>query len=130
MSDTSTNKRISTNGLQFVFLHVPDVAATRAFYTAKLGFAIEAETPSFVQFAQPNGQGASLALGQETETTSKEPELWWYVDDADATYAALVAQSVEVVTPPADMPFGRIFAIKGPDGQVLNFLQLPPATNL
>ncbi|WIG61863.1 MAG: hypothetical protein OJF49_004612 [Ktedonobacterales bacterium] len=107
-----------------MFLHVPDVAAARAFYTQKLGFAVEAEAPSFVQFAQSNGQGAYLALGQETATTAKEPELWWYVDDADATFAALVAQLVEVVTPPTDMPFGRTFAIKDPDGQILNFLQL------
>ena len=40
-------------GLSFVIVHVPDVAAARAFYTEKLGFAVDAEQPGFVQFARP-----------------------------------------------------------------------------
>ena len=39
-------------GLNFVMLHVPDIQKARAFYTEKLGFVVEDEQPTFVQFKQ------------------------------------------------------------------------------
>ena len=107
-------------GLNFVLVHVPSVAQLRSFYVNTLGFAIEAETDSFLQFRQP-GSGASYALGQDE---GDRIELWWYVDDADATYADLQAKGVEIVTPPVDAPFGRFFAIKDPAGNKLFLLKL------
>jgi predicted enzyme related to lactoylglutathione lyase len=112
-------------GLNFVITHVSDVAAARAFYTEKLGFDVEDENPAFVQFRHP-GSGATYAIGTFTGGPHELPtELWWFVDDADATHAALAAQGVEVVTPPHDEPFGRAFAIKDPGGNTLFMLQLP-----
>ena len=111
-------------GLNFVLTHVHDVDAARAFYTEKLGFAVETDAPGFVQFKAPSG--ASYAIGQPTGAPGEETvELWWFVDDADATHAALAAQGVEIVTSPHDEPFGRAFAIKDPSGTTLNMLQLP-----
>ncbi len=111
-------------GLNFVMTHVDGVAAARAFYTEKLGFAVENEAPGFVQFKAPSG--ASYALGLPTGAPGEEAvELWWFVDDADATHADLAAKGVETVTPPHDEPFGRAFAIKDPSGNTLNMLQLP-----
>jgi len=108
-------------GLQFVMTHVPDVARARDFYVEKLGFTVEAENPDFVQF-RPTEAGAAFALGQEGH--GDPVELWWYVDDADATHADLAAKGVEIVDPPHDMPFGRVFAIKEPAGATLYMLQL------
>jgi len=51
-------------------------------------------------------------------------ELWWYVDDADATHQELVGKGVTIVDPPHDMPFGRVFSIKEPAGGMLYMLQL------
>ena len=108
-------------GLQFVMMHVPDVTAARDFYRDKLGFAVETENPGFVQFRQPEA-GAAFALGQEGH--GDPIELWWYVDDADATSRELTARGVEIVEPPHDMPFGRVFSIKEPAGNTLYILQL------
>ncbi len=109
-------------GLNFVMMHVHDVEGTSAFYADKLGLTVEARQPGFVQFA-PTGGGAAFALGQEE--AGEAVELWWYVDDADAEHAALRDRGVEIVSPPVDVPFGRTFAIKDPEGATLYMLQLP-----
>lgn len=111
------------NGLQFVMAHVPDVQEAKRFYTEKLGFAVEDELPGFVQFKQP--AGATFAIGTtEAVNGNTEPELWWFVDNADATHDELRAKGVEIAQPLTDMPFGRTFAIKDPAGQVRYMLQL------
>lgn len=66
-------------GLSFVLMHVPDVAAARGFYTQKLGFTVDAEQPGFVQFARRSDDDATYALGQTPPHTPAGPELWWYV---------------------------------------------------
>ena len=111
--------------LNFVMLHVPDVEKARAFYHEKLGLSIEDEQPDFVQFKQPGGHGATFALGKgEDASILQGAELWWFVDNADATCAAFSSQDVEIVTRPHDEPFGRAFAIKDPAGHTIHMLQL------
>jgi predicted enzyme related to lactoylglutathione lyase len=115
-------------GLNFVIVHVPDVEKARAFYTEKLGLEVEDQQPDFVQFKQPMGQGATFSLAKGTSptvSTDEGTELWWFVDDADATYSGLAARDVEVIIKPHDEPFGRAFAIKDPYGTIIYMLQLP-----
>jgi len=107
--------------LNFVLVHVANVAEARAFYIEKLGFTVEAEAPGFVQFTRADG--ASYALSQ-AGPGEEGTELWWFVDDADATHAALEAAGVPTVRPPHDEPFGRAFAMKDPSGNLLYMLQL------
>jgi predicted enzyme related to lactoylglutathione lyase len=112
-------------GLNFVLLHVTDIEKATAFYTEKFGLVIEAQQPGFVQFKQPMGQGAAFALSSEGDGTPvQNVELWWFVDDADATYADLVAKDVSVAQPLKDEPFGRTFAIKDPSGNTLYIMKL------
>ena len=111
-------------GLNFVIVHVPNLAEARAFYTEKLGLTVTAEQPGFVQFAQPGGSGATFALGEAAAATpAADPELWWYVDNADATYAALAKAGVTIAGEPKDEPFGRAFSIKDPAGNTVYLLQ-------
>ncbi len=113
-------------GLDFVMLHVPDLEQARAFYTEKLGFAVEAQQPGFVQFKQHAGMGAIFALQEHTGVSPHQGvELWWVVDNADDTYAALVSHDVEIVSQPSDEPFGRAFTVKDPAGNLINMFQPP-----
>ena len=106
--------------LDFVLLHVEDIAAARAFYTEKIGLTVKSETPNFVQFEADGAATFALSHAvQPTPTTTVE--LWWQVADVDATHAALVAQHVEITSEPHDLPFGRTFAVKDPAGNVVNF---------
>jgi predicted enzyme related to lactoylglutathione lyase len=114
------------NGLNFVLAHVPSIAQVLPFYTEKLGFEIEAQAPGFVQFKQPNGQGAAYALSEEGHVEPKSSvELWWFVDDAEATLAQLQAREIPIVEALADQPFGRTLAIEDPAGNKIYLLQLP-----
>ncbi len=111
--------------LQFVMVHVPDVQKARTFYTEKMGFVVEDEQPDFVQFKAPQGATFAIAKGAVTPTVEGEGiELWWFVDDADATYAELAAKDVQVGRQPIDEPFGRTFSLKDPAGNTLYMLQL------
>jgi predicted enzyme related to lactoylglutathione lyase len=106
-------------GMQFVVIHVPEVPAVEDFYINTLGLTVADRNPGFLQLA-PDG-GATVALGQAPGRD--HIELWWYVDDAEATLATLRARGVEIAQPIADMPFGRTFAIKDPAGTTLYLLQ-------
>jgi lactoylglutathione lyase len=113
-------------GLNFVLLHVPDIEQARAFYTEKLGFAVEDQQPGFVQFKQHAGMGAIFALQEHADVSPHEGvELWWMVDNADATYAALVSKDVQIVSQPSDEPFGRALISKDPAGNIINMFQPP-----
>jgi predicted enzyme related to lactoylglutathione lyase len=109
--------------LNFILLHVANLDEVLTFYTQKLGFIVEAQSPFFVQFKQAPG-GAIFSLSKsENATTYQGVELWWDVDDVDATLAALQAQGIEIAQPLKDEPFGRTFAIKDPAGNKIFILQ-------
>ena len=111
--------------LNFVLLHVSDVEKAIPFYTEKLGLVIEDRLPGFVQFKQPQATGAILALSQEDDDTPSENiELWWLVDDPDATLADLAAKDVHIAQPLKDEPFGRTFAIQDPFGNKMYMMKL------
>jgi predicted enzyme related to lactoylglutathione lyase len=109
-------------GPNFVIRNVGDLDATRRFYNEKLGFQVADEQPGFVQFADTGGATFALVEAPAEETT----ELWWYVDDADATHEELRGRGVEIVHPPKDEPFGRRLVIRDVAGNTLYLLQ-PPA---
>ena len=120
------------SSVQFIVRHVTDIAAARAFYTEKLGFEVEAEQPGFVQFKAPGGAPFAISLASADPVAAELPggqsealELWWYVDDADATCAELKDRGVEIVFPPKAVPFGRAFAIKDAAGAYCFVLQPP-----
>lgn len=120
------------SSVQFIVRHVTDIAAARAFYTEKMGLEVDVEQPGFVQFKAPNGAPFAISLASADPVAAELPgghseplELWWYVDDADTTYAELKDNGVEIVFPPKDMPFGRAFAIQDPTGAHCFILQPP-----
>jgi lactoylglutathione lyase len=111
-------------GLDFVMLHVPNIVQARTFYTEKMGFAVEDQQPGFVQFKKLGELGAIFALQEDKEVAPYNGvELWWIVDNADATYASLVSHDVEIMSRPTDEPFGRAFSIKDPTGNMINMFQ-------
>ena len=113
-------------GLNFVMLHVPDIEQARTFYTEKLGLVVEDQQPAFVQFKQHAGMGAIFALGEDAGASPHQGvELWWMVDNADATYATLVSNGVENASQPTDEPFGRAFTVKDPAGNSISMFQPP-----
>jgi predicted enzyme related to lactoylglutathione lyase len=113
-----------TGKLNFMILHVRDMAAARAFYTEKLGLGVVAESPAFIQFEAAGGAGSFSLQADEHATPTQSIELWWEVEDVDAEYKTLAGRGVEIASEPQDQPFGRTLSIKDPEGNVLNFYKL------
>ncbi|HZS77590.1 MAG TPA: VOC family protein [Ktedonobacteraceae bacterium] len=111
--------------LDFVMLYATNFEEAVNFYTQKLDMEIDDQAPGFVQFKRYDDKGAVFALtAQGDGTPVHNAELWWLVDNADATHDDLVAKGIEIAEPLQDQPFGRTFAIKDPAGNTLYMMQL------
>jgi predicted enzyme related to lactoylglutathione lyase len=100
----------------FVLEYVTDIEAARRFYVDVLGLEVERYHPTYVQFS-------NFAIASDASMSgTREPEVYWLVDDAEAAYRELSGQA-EVVVPLKQMPFGRVFGIKDPAGQPLYLLE-------
>lgn len=110
-----------STGPNFIVIHTRDMAGAQQFYTDRLGYSVEVGSPNFVQFKSTDG----TALALSTEEGDEPVELWWFLEDADATHETMRSEGIDIVSVPRDEPFGRAFAIKDPSGNTLNLLQLP-----
>jgi uncharacterized glyoxalase superfamily protein PhnB len=99
-------------------LRVNDLAASVAYYTDVLGFAVQWQAGGFgavkrdrcTLFLCEGGQGHA---GTWT---------WTGTDDADRLHAEFVASGAKILTPPTNYPWGsRELHVSDPDGHVLRF---------
>ena len=118
----------------FPMLSCADLEASRRFYGELLGgresyrFPEEGE-PAFVALTLGDSEIGLGVLGDGDgaihrralrPATGHRIELCVYVDDVDATVAAMRSARVEVVVAPADMPWGeRIAYVEDPDGNLV-----------
>ena len=114
--------------LNYVILYVRDMDKSKTFYTEVLGLTVldKLSSPTFITL-QTIG-GAMLAL-QDRNTSRLPPrledqagsvELSFEVEDVDATWQLWKDQAVEMITEPMDLPFGRYFMAKDPEGHYLS----------
>jgi predicted enzyme related to lactoylglutathione lyase len=101
----------------FVLEYVKDLEAAKRFYVETLGLTMERYHPTFIQFSR-------FAIGtDESMTGTQDPELYWLVDDADAACAEL-REKADVCLPLKQMPYGKVFGIKNPDGRPCYLIEL------
>ena len=106
----------------FALEYVPDVEEAKRFYVDVMGLEVDREHPTFVQFK--DGAGSYFAVASDEPIGgSGELELYWLVEDAEAAYRDLSAKA-EVTTPLKQMPFGKVFGVKGPAGQPRYLVEL------
>jgi len=116
--------------LVMVNLFVQDIERAEAFYTRTLGFPKldQLSAPGFIAI-QPAG-GSLIGLQDAAtlpEGIGSAPggvELNFEVEDADAVYRAWRAKDVNIVIEPGDMPYGRTFLARDPDGHYLRVSRL------
>lgn len=114
--------------LGFVILYVRDMEKSKAFYTDLLGMTVvdEVSGPNFVAL-RPSG-GSLLALQNKAtavfapkdEEQSGSVELSFEVDDVDGTWQRWKEHGVELLSEPTELPFGRYFIAKDPEGHYLS----------
>ncbi len=71
----------------FVVEYVTDIEAAKRFYLDVLGLEMERYHPTFVQF------GTFAIANDESMTCSRDPELYWLVDDAEEAFRDLSQES-------------------------------------
>lgn len=101
----------------FVLEYVKDIEAAKRFYVEVLGLQMERYHPTFIQF------GHFAAANDESMTGNRDPELYWLVDDAEAAFAEL-RERAHVSLPLKQLPYGKVFGIKNPDGRPCYVLEL------
>ncbi len=101
----------------FVVEYVTDIEAAKRFYVEVLGLEVERYHPTFVQFSN------FAIASDESLSGTREPEIYWLVDDAEAALSAL-SQKTEISIPLKQMPFGKVFAVKDPAGRLCFLLEL------
>lgn len=110
-------------GLTYAILTTADMPRARRFFTEQLGLGTEDEQGEvFSQFTTREG---TLWAIRQAPPDAPPPgvELYLQVADVDAAYRTWRERGVDLVTVPHDMPFGRTFAFRDPDGRVLHAVQ-------
>lgn len=111
-------------------LVVKDIPAATEFYTQKLGLTLDQgeSIPNFYsQFVTQGGAILGLINGFEQEGINQPFDTAFIVNDVDAAYNQWQTAGVEMVSEPHDMPFGRTFLFRTPDGQILRVMSRPAA---
>ncbi len=100
----------------------------RAFYVDGLGLRPRSDRPGFVNF-ELGDQRLTVAVHSEIAGPNRDP-LHVMVNlttaDADAAYSAAVVAGATPLRSPSPEPWGGLVAtVRDPDGNVVQFLQLP-----
>jgi predicted enzyme related to lactoylglutathione lyase len=114
--------------LGFVILYVRDMDKVKAFYTDLLDMTVvEAISgPTFVTLRPTSGSLVALQdksaarFPPKDEEQSGSVELSFEVEDVDGTWKRWKENGVAMVSEPTDLPFGRYFLAKDPEGHYLS----------
>src|SRR5262245_42890085 len=98
-------------------LRVEDIAASRRYYVATLGFALEWDAGEMISVAR-DGKSIMLCHGAQGQPGTW---LWIGVEDADALFAEFVPKGARIRSPPQNFTWAYEFQVEDPDGHVLRF---------
>lgn len=108
-------KRITAN------LRVPDIEATKSFYTDYLGLRDEEFNMGWVARYTDPDTGVNLQLVTGDATAGEDSVISVHTDDVEGAYEEARQRGYEIVHPLTTEPWGvRRFFVRAPDGNVLN----------
>ena len=109
-------------------LGAKDLGKAQAFYAAVLGWTVADSGTPGMTYLIARASGAMVAGLMQTE--GEQPQAWniyFAVDDCDATVAAATGLGARVYVPPADIPnTGRFAILADPQGATFCVLQPLP----
>ncbi len=123
--------------LNYIILYVRDMDKSKTFYTESLGMTVleSLSSPTFTTLRPANG----ALIGLQDKSASQLPprheqhagtvELSFEIEDIDELWQQWKAKGVELVTEPIDLPFGRYFMAKDPDGHYLSAYRIAKPTS-
>jgi lactoylglutathione lyase len=115
--------------VDFISVQVKDLESASKFYTEILGFEkTEDKNPDATVFKDDGGAIFAIRkpMFKITESTplGLGVSIWFGVDDIDKTFTRVKNSDAQIISPPVDGPFGKMFIIKDMDGYMLTFHQL------
>ena len=117
--------------LALVILAVESLPRSVELYTQAFGWAKTVDTPGYVELALPGGmrlglydrEGYARNIGQApapSPSGATATELYFYVEDLEATFARVLAAGGTPLAPIAPRPWGDVVGyVADPDGNVL-----------
>ncbi|MEM1157153.1 MAG: VOC family protein [Verrucomicrobiota bacterium] len=105
-------------------LVVTDLDRSTQFYTKRLGFELNFQHADVYAGLGAGPYSIYLKRGDSATPppdTSDHVNVVIGVTDLDACYAAILSEVVDIVEPLREMPYGREFYIKDPDGYRIAF---------
>ena len=113
-------------------LVVSDLEESVRFYTEQLGFRTNFHHEGVYAGVGLGvaGSGIHLKLGtpsREEQTRKREDgdvDIVFGVTDLDGLYETVTAKDIEIVQPLRQMPYGREFYLRDPDGYLLAFFDV------
>lgn len=104
-----------------LFVHVTDLARTRAFYVDLLGLEALMEGGGYLRVGGGEGFHVGFEEREASEVGAAGIELVVRVDDVDAAYERLTTAGVTFDTKPRDQDWGARHAwLRDPDGYRLS----------
>ncbi|WP_071515302.1 VOC family protein [Geitlerinema sp. PCC 9228] len=105
-----------------VMLMVPDVEAAAKFYSEGLGLEVKTTSSAW---AELDADGTTIALhaAREQSQPSNSPILSFRVDDIYAAIQTLESQGAYVEGDVREPSFGKVAAVRTPDGHLVSLLQ-------
>ncbi|PZD74386.1 hypothetical protein C1752_01433 [Acaryochloris thomasi RCC1774] len=108
-----------------VMLMVKDIPATVKFYSEGLGLQVKMASPGW---AELDADGTTIALhaAGETSAGADSPILSFHVDDVHNSIATLESMGAQLEGRVREPSFGKVAAMRSPDGHLLSLLQPNP----
>jgi predicted enzyme related to lactoylglutathione lyase len=104
-----------------VMLMVKDVMATVKFYSEGLGLTVKMASPGW---AELDANGTTIALHAASESSvGSSPILSFHVDDVHGAISSLEALGASMEGEVREPSFGKVAAMRTPDGHLLSLLQ-------
>ena len=110
-----------------IMLMVKDIPATVKFYSEGLGLKVITSSPGW---AELDADGTTIALHAASENgqSGSSPILSFHVDDVYATIATLEKGGATLEGNVREPSFGKVAAMRTPDGSIVSLLQPNTAT--
>jgi lactoylglutathione lyase len=111
--------------LAYTIVYVNDIEKATAFYRDVLGIPLDYVMEGWTQF---KSNGAALVLHpklehQKSEAIGSGVRITFRVDDLDAEYRRLTAQTVEFLAPPVQAGFGKHATLLDPEGNQIDLIE-------
>ncbi|NJK52502.1 MAG: VOC family protein [Leptolyngbyaceae cyanobacterium SU_3_3] len=105
-----------------IMLMVEDVLATVEFYHKGLGLAIKTATPAWAEL-EANGTTIAIHASHEKPQAGSSPILSFHVTDVYTAIEDLEAMGARLEGQVRQPSFGKVAAVRTPDGHLLSLLE-------